>query len=137
MRGGILDVMITNPGVGSVNNDDMKVLAVLSDIEDASATYGGAPLVGSFDIDMANLSPSGWNWWLVRKDTPEDVVTRLRDAVEAALKREDGRQRLLDMGDVPTGFSPDQYEEILSAVAGELERGQAAIDWETERLDGL
>lgn len=75
---------------------------------------------------MADLSPSGWNGWLVRKDTPEDVVTRLRDAVEAALKREDGRQRLLDMGDVPTGFSPDQYEEILSAVAGELEHGQAA-----------
>ena len=139
MRGGILDFMITNPGVYNVNKDDMKVLAVLSDMEDASATYGGAPLVGSFDIDigMANLSPSGWNWWLVRKDTPEDVVTKLRDAMEAALKRDDVRQRLLDMGYVPTGFSPDQYEEIVGAVAGELEHGQAAIDWETERLNGL
>ncbi|MBN8189088.1 MAG: hypothetical protein GYB50_15320 [Rhodobacteraceae bacterium] len=115
----------------------MKVLALLFDMEDASATYGAAPLVGSFDIDMANLNPSGWNSWPVRKDTPEDVVTRLRDAVEAALKREDGRQRLLDTGYVPTGFSPDQYEEIVGTVAGELERGQAAIDWETERLNGL
>ena len=126
-----------SPGVDSVNKDDMKVLAALSDMEDASATYGGAALVGSFDMDMANLSPSDWNWRLVRKDTPEDVVTRLRDAMEAAFKRDDGRQRLLDMGDVPTGFSPDQYEEIVGAVAGELEHGQAAIDWETERLNGL
>jgi tripartite-type tricarboxylate transporter receptor subunit TctC len=86
---------------------------------------------------VADLSPSGWNGWLVRKDTPEDIVTKLRDAMEAALKRDDGRQRLLDIGDVPTGFSPDQYEEILSAVAGELEHGQATIDWETERLNGL
>ncbi|WP_289150588.1 tripartite tricarboxylate transporter substrate-binding protein [uncultured Salipiger sp.] len=128
MRGGILDVMITNPGVGSVNKDDMKVLAVLFDMEDASATYGGAALVGSFDIDIgvADLSPSGWNGWLVRKDTPEDIVTKLRDAMEAALKRDEGRQRLLDIGDVPTGFSPDQYEEIVGTAAGELEHGQAA-----------
>ncbi|MHA7867934.1 MAG: hypothetical protein ACX93U_10610 [Salipiger thiooxidans] len=137
MRGGILDVMITNPGGYTVNNDDMKVLAALSDMEDASATYGGAALVGSFDIDMANLSPSGWNGWLERKDTPEDVVTKLRDAMEAALKRDDVRQHLLDMGYVPTGFSPDQYEEIVGTVAGELDHGQAAIDWETERLNGL
>jgi len=38
MRGGILDVMITNPGVHSANKADMKVLAALSDMEDASAT---------------------------------------------------------------------------------------------------
>ncbi|MCA0847973.1 hypothetical protein [Salipiger thiooxidans] len=57
---------------------------------------------------MANLNPVGWNWRLVRKVTPEDGFTRLRDAMEAALKRDDVRQRLLDMGCVPTGFSPDQ-----------------------------
>ncbi len=139
MRGGILDFMITNPGVYNVNKDSMKVLAVLSDLPDASKTYGGAPLVGEFDIDigMSNLSPSGWNWWLVRKDTPEDVVTTLRTAMGAALERDDVRERLLDMGYVPTGFAPEQYEEIVGPVAQELEHGQSAIAWETERLNGL
>lgn len=139
MRGGILDFMITNPGVYTVNKDDMKILAVLSDMPDAAQTYGGAPLIGSFDIDlgMSNLSPSGWNWWLVRKETPDDIVEKLRGAMKAALDRPEVRERLLDMGYVPTGFSPEQYDEIVGPVADELAHGEKAIEWETERLNGL
>lgn len=139
MRGGIVDFIITNPGVYNVNKDSMKVLAVLSELPEAAATYDDAPLVGEFGIDlgMPALSPSGWNWWLVHKDTPEDVVATLRSAMDAALQREDVQQRLLDMGYVPTGFSPDEYQEIVGSVVEGIEHGQDAIAWETERLNGL
>lgn len=139
MRGGIVDFIVTNPGVYNVNKDNMKVLAVLSELPEAAATYDDAPLVGTFDIDlgMPALSPSGWNWWLVHKDTPEDVVATLRTAMDAAMKREDVQQRLMDMGYVPTGFSPDEYQEIVGSVVEGIEHGQDAIAWETERLNGL
>ena len=42
--------------------------------------------------------------------------------------------RLLNMGYVPTLFSPDQYEEIVGPVTEQLQGGIDAIDWEQEQL---
>ena len=136
LRGGILDFMVTNPGVYTINKADMKILAVLSDLENSSKTYDGAPLIGSFGIDigMHDLSPMGWNWWLVRKETPDDVVAKLRDAMGKVMARDDIQQKLLGMGYVPTLFSPDRYEEIVGPVAAELQSGIDAIAWEKDKL---
>jgi tripartite-type tricarboxylate transporter receptor subunit TctC len=139
LRGGVLDFMVTNPGVYTVNKEDMKVIAVLSELEEASETYDGAPRVADYDIElgMSGLAPMGWNWWLVRKETPEDVVEKLREAMGNALAREDVRQRLLDMGYVPLGYGPDEYAEIVGPVAADLQSGIDAIAWEKERLQSL
>lgn len=139
LRGGILDFIVINPGVYTVNKDDVKVLAVLSTLEQSSETYDGAPLIGTFGIDMgmSNLSPMGWHWWLVRKETPDDVVATLREAMGAAMNDEAVQSRLLAMGYVPTLFSPEQYEEIVGPVQSELQGAIDAIAWETEQLDGL
>jgi tripartite-type tricarboxylate transporter receptor subunit TctC len=136
LRGGILDFVVINPGVYTTNKNDVKVLAVLSELEDASKTYGGAPRVQDFGIDlgMKGLAPMGWDWWLVRKETPEDVVAKLRDAMGKALAREDVRQKLLDMGYVPLGFRPDEYASIVGPVAADLKAGIDAIAWEKEKL---
>ncbi|MCT9000566.1 Bug family tripartite tricarboxylate transporter substrate binding protein [Chelativorans intermedius] len=101
LRGGVLDFMVINPGVYTTNKEDLKVLAVLSDLERSSETYDGAPRVQNFGIElgMKGLAPMGWNWWLVRKETPEDVVAKLREAMGNALARKDVQQRLLDMGE--------------------------------------
>lgn len=139
LRGGILDFIVINPGVYTVNKDDVKVLAVLSTLEQSSDTYDGAPLIGTFGIDMgmSNLSPMGWHWWLVRKETPDDVVAKLREAMGAAMNDEAVQNRLLAMGYVPTLFSPEQYEEIVGPVQSELQGAIDAIAWEAEQLDGL
>lgn len=136
MRGGILDFIVINPGVYTTNKDDVRILAVLSELEDASKTYGGAPRVQDFGIDlgMKGLAPMGWNWWLVKKDTPDDVVEKLRAAMGKALARDDIKQKLLDMGYVPLGYGPEQYDSIVGPVAVDLEAGIDAIAWEKQKL---
>ncbi|WP_321338791.1 tripartite tricarboxylate transporter substrate binding protein [uncultured Cohaesibacter sp.] len=136
MRGGILDFMITNPGVYNINKEDMRILAVLSTLPDSSKTYDGAPLIGEFGIDMGmkNLSPMGWNWWLVKKGTPEDVVAKLRDAMGKVMNSEAVQSKLLGMGYVPTLFAPEQYDEIVGPVAEELQSAIDALAWEQDQL---
>ena len=139
LRSGILDFIVINPGVYTVNKDSVKILGVLSTLERSSETYGGAPLIGSFGLDMGmtDLSPMGWNWWLVRSDTPEDVVATLREAMGTVMNDEETQNRLLEMGYVPTLFSPEQYEEIVGPVAEQLQGGIDAIAWEKEQLDNM
>ncbi|WP_185804000.1 Bug family tripartite tricarboxylate transporter substrate binding protein [Pontivivens nitratireducens] len=139
LRSGILDFIVINPGVYTVNKDSVKILGVLSTLERSSETYGGAPLIGSFGLDMGmtDLSPMGWNWWLVRSDTPEGVVATLREAMGTVMNDEETQNRLLEMGYVPTLFSPEQYEEIVGPVAEQLQGGIDAIAWEKEQLDNM
>lgn len=139
LRGGVLDFIVINPGVYTTNKDEVRILAVLSDLEDASKTYDGAPRVQEFGIDlgMKGLAPMGWNWWLVRKETPEDVVAKLREAMGKALAREDVQQKLLDMGYVPLGYGPEKYAEIVGPVAADLKSGTDAIAWEKEKLQSV
>ncbi|WP_299653959.1 tripartite tricarboxylate transporter substrate-binding protein [uncultured Jannaschia sp.] len=139
LRSGILDFIVINPGVYRVNKDDVDILAVLSTLDRSSETYDGAPLIGSLGIDMGmtDLSPMGWDWWLVSNDTPDDVVTTLQDAMGAALAREDVQQKLLDMGYVPTLYGPERYDEIVGPVEEQLSGAVDAIAWEVERMQGL
>lgn len=136
LRGGILDFIVINPGVYQTNKDDVKVVAVLSELKGASDTYGGAPRVQDFGIKlgMSGLAPMGWNWWLVRKETPAPVVAKLRDAMGKALARKDVQDKLLAMGYVPLGFSPDEYDKIVGPVADDLQSGIDAIAWEKTTL---
>ncbi len=137
LRGGIIDFTVINPGVYRTNKDSVKVLAVLSELPEASKTYDGAPRVEDFGIKlgMKGLAPMGWNWWLVRKDTPEDIVAKLRDAMGKALARPEVHDKLISMGYVPLGYGPDQYEEIVGPVAADLQSGIDAIAHEKEMLD--
>lgn len=139
LRGSILDFIVINPGVYKINKEDVKILAVLSTLERSSNTYGGAPLIGASGIDMgmSNLSPMGWNWWLVRKDTPEDIVATLRNAMGTVMNDEAVQSKLLEMGYVPTLFGPDEYEEIVGPVKDELQGGIDAIAWEKQQLDAM
>ncbi|MBD3624506.1 MAG: tripartite tricarboxylate transporter substrate binding protein [Rhodobacteraceae bacterium] len=136
VRGGILDFMVINTGVYAINKDDVDILAVLSDFGAASDTYGGAPLVGEFgiDIEMTGLSTMGWNWWLVEEGTPDDVVETLRSAMGAALAREDIQQKLIDMGYVPTLQAPETYNDVVGPIAEQISAGIDAIDWEKGKL---
>lgn len=139
LRGRVLDFVVINPGVYTTNKDELRVLAVLSELEGASRTYGGAPRVQDFGIDlgMSGLAPMGWNWWLVRKDTPQDVLATLREAMGKALARPEVQEKLLAMGYVPLGYGPDEYAEIVAPVAADLKSAIGAISWEKEKLQSV
>lgn len=85
-------------------------------------------------MGMSNLSPMGWNWWLVRKDTPAEIVATLQEAMGAVINDEAIQTKLLEMGYVPTLFAPEQYEEIVGPVTEQLQSGIEAIAWEKEQL---
>ena len=136
VRSGVLDFMVINTGVYAINRDDVDILAVLSDFGAASDTYDGAPLIGDLGIDMgmSGLATMGWNWWLVEQDTPDDVVLALREAMGAALSREEVQQSLIGMGFVPTLLPPEDYGEVVGPIADQIAGAIDAIAWEAERM---
>ena len=131
MRSGVLDFMMSNPAFYRTNRDHVRALAAMSEQPTVSEIYDGAPLIGDlgYDLGMTGLAPMGWNWWLVKADTPPEVVEILRDAMAAALAREDVQQRIVNTGFVPTGYSAEQYDEIVGSVGGQLQGGIDAIQW--------
>lgn len=137
VRSGVLDFMVINTGVYAINKEDVDILAVLSDFGAASDTYDGAPLIGDLGIDMgmSGLSTMGWNWWLVEEGTADEVVAALREAMGAALAREDVQDRLIGMGFVPTLLSPDDYDETVGPIADQIGGAIDAIAWEAKRMD--
>jgi tripartite-type tricarboxylate transporter receptor subunit TctC len=138
LRGSVLDFVVINPGVYQTNKEAIRILAVLSDLEASSKTYGGAPRVQDFGIElgMSGLAPMGWDWWLVRKETPAAVVETLRTAMGKALARPEVQAKLYEMGYVPLGFPPEKYEAIVGAVAADLQSGTDAIEHERKMLGG-
>lgn len=137
VRTGVLDFMVINTGVYAINKADVDILVVLSDFGAASETYDGAPLLSEYGIDtgMTGLSTMGWNWWLVHKDTPADVVAKMQAAMGAAVGREDVQARLIDMGYVPTLLGPEVYVETVGPIASQIQGAIDAIAWEKEKLE--
>jgi len=45
--------------------------------------------------------------------TPTDIIRKINGAVNAALKTEDVRQRLIKANFEPMGGSPEQFAEVL------------------------
>ena len=139
LRSGILDWMVITPGVYKSNENHLKVLAVMTDQNDATAWYNGAPLIHTHmpEFPLSGLGSVGWTWWLVKSGTPMDIVQKLRDAQAAALARDDVRAKVAELGFVMNGYTSDQYEEIVAPVQAMLEAAKGAIEWEKEAIAGL
>ena len=131
MRSGVLDFMMSNPAFYQTNREHVRALAAMSEQPAVSEIYDGAPLIGDlgYDLGMTGLAPMGWHWWVVKSDTPPEVVETLRNAMAAALAREDVQQRILNTGFFATGYTADQYDDVVGAVGGQLQGGIDAIQW--------
>lgn len=129
LRAGVLDFMMANPAFYRTNAEHVRALAAMSEQPEVSDIYDGAPLIRDlgYELGFTGLAPMGWNWWLVHSDTPPDVVETLRDAMAAALARDDVRERILNTGFVPTGFTAAQYDEVVGGVGVQLQSGIDAI----------
>jgi tripartite-type tricarboxylate transporter receptor subunit TctC len=139
LRGGVLDWMVINPGIYRSNKEHLRVIAVLSELPEVVKIYDGAKRVQDYgmDLGLTGLAPMGWNWWLVKQGTPDAVVEKLRDAMGKALAKPEVRDKILQIGFVPTGYTPDQYDQVASSVEAQLKQAMDAITWERAALAKL
>jgi tripartite-type tricarboxylate transporter receptor subunit TctC len=92
-----------------VRGGQMKALAVSSLKRDAAL-----PEVPTFaESGLPGYEAMGWFGVIVPAGTPQDVVTKLNDAVVAALKDPATIERLHKVGAVPFPSTPDEFSRFI------------------------
>ncbi|WP_226782380.1 Bug family tripartite tricarboxylate transporter substrate binding protein [Oceaniglobus trochenteri] len=136
LKAGVLDFAYVNPRAYLQEPEAFNMVLALTDSEEAAKTYGGAPNLTDLDIDIgiSGLAPMGWTWWLVHPDTPDEETEILRNAMGAAMAREDVREQLRNIGFNPLSYGPDQYDAVVGPVREQLESMRNAIAWEEEQM---
>lgn len=136
LKNGVLDFAVINVGDYQQTSDQYKILLVLSELPESSARFGGAPTIAQLGVDLglSGLAPMGWDWWLVHKDTPQDRVDALREAMARAIARPDVQQKVFALGFMPLKWGSGQYAEIVGPVSGQFEEMGNALKWEEEQL---
>ncbi len=99
--------------------------------------FDNGPTLEDYGIDLglSGLSAVGWNWFVVRKDTPDDVVDILRAAMKKAIEKPELQQQLAKLGFLPLLLPPEKYEESAAKVSDQLKTAQTAIYWEQDQLE--
>lgn len=139
LKSGVLDFSFINVGNYIQDKPAFNIMLVLSELPGAKASYDGAPSIADLNIDLglSGLAPMGWTWWIVHKDTPEEVTDRLRTAMEAAMQRQDVREAIAKVGFVPLEWDHTQYDEVVGPVLDQLSAMGNALKWEEEELKKL
>lgn len=139
LKSGVLDFVFVNIGTYLADKDGYNVVLVLSELEGAKAQYDGAVSIADLDVDLGltGLAPMGWDWWLVHKDTPDDVYQRLNEAMTAVMQDEEVLQKFRATGYVPLEWSAEEYEERVSVVVDQLSAMGDALAWEEAELKKL
>lgn len=139
LKAGVLDFSFINVGAYLQDKEGFEILLVLSELEGAKKSYDGAPNIVDLGIDtgLSGLAPMGWTWWLVHKDTPEDVADTLRAAMKKAMSRDDVKAAISRVGFVPLEWDHTQYDAVVGPVAGQLGAMGNALKWEEEELKKL
>ncbi|MEH6725022.1 MAG: tripartite tricarboxylate transporter substrate-binding protein [Hyphomicrobiales bacterium] len=139
LKAGVLDFSFVNVGAYLQDKEGFEILLVLSELPGAKASYDGAPSITDLKIDLglSGLAPMGWTWWLVHKDTPDEVADVLREAMTRAMNRDDVKEQISRVGFVPLDWDHTQYDEIVGPVAGQLGAMSNALAWEEEELKKL
>ena len=135
----VLDFAFVNVGNFRSSPDKVKILLVLSELEDSKKAFYGAPTIGELGVDLglSNLGPMGWTWWIVNPATPEDVTKKLRGAMERAMARPDVIKTIEAIGFVPLDWDYTKYEEIVGGVDAQLNSMSNALAWEEKELKKL
>lgn len=139
LQAGILDFAFVNIGGYLADKKGYKILLVLSELEGAKKSYDDAPSIADLKVDLGltGLAPMGWNWWLVHKDTPDDVTKILREAMNRAMARDDVQKQIAAVGFVPLEWSDKDYERIVGPVSGQLGAMGNALKWEETEMKKL
>ncbi|MDB3935812.1 tripartite tricarboxylate transporter substrate-binding protein [Granulosicoccus sp.] len=139
LKNGVLDFSFINVGNYIQDRESFNILLVLSELPGAKASYDDAPSITdlSIDLGLSGLAPMGWTWWIVNKDTPDDVTDKLRSAMASALQRPEVRSAIEKVGFVPLDWDHTKYDEIVGPVAEQLGAMGNALKWEEDELNKL
>ncbi len=139
LKSGVLDFAFINVGNYIQDKPAFNIMLVLSELQGSKDSYDGAPSFVDLGIDLglSGLAPMGWTWWIVHRDTPDDVTSRLREAMEAALQRPDVREAIEAVGFVPLEWDHTEYDAVVGPVSGQLSAMGNALKWEEEELKKL
>jgi tripartite-type tricarboxylate transporter receptor subunit TctC len=69
------------------------------------------------EAGLPKFESLAWNGVLVPAGTPADIVNRLNQEIDAALKMPDVKARLNNAGLEPAGGSPDKFRALIAAEA--------------------
>ncbi len=139
LKAGVLDFSFINVGAYLQDKEGFDILLVLSELDGAKKSYDGAPNITDLGIDtgLSGLAPMGWTWWLVHKDTPDEVADVLREAMKKAMSRDDVKEAITRVGFVPLEWDHTQYDDVVGPVSGQLGAMGNALKWEEEELKKL
>ncbi len=139
LKSGVLDFSFINVGNYIQDKEAFNIMLVLSELPGAKASYDGAPSITdlSIDLGLSGLAPMGWTWWIVNKDTPDDVTDKLRAAMKSAMQRPDVVAAIEKVGFVPLEWDHTKYDEVVGPVADQLGAMGNALKWEEEELGKL
>ncbi|MGX1309226.1 tripartite-type tricarboxylate transporter receptor subunit TctC [Amorphus suaedae] len=110
LLGGHIDMAVLSTSNYLGFKDELRFLAFIS--EDRDAVLPDVPTVGDLGIDMVMVeTPSVI---IVNKDTPDDVVATLQDAIEKVVAEPDYQEALRKMGVTPQFATGEQVVQRIS-----------------------
>jgi tripartite-type tricarboxylate transporter receptor subunit TctC len=59
------------------------------------------------------LDIAGWNGIMAPANTPKPIVERMSAEINKAIQSPDGREKMLQMGLLATGTTPDEFAEVI------------------------
>ena len=106
-----------------VKSGKLRMLAVTT--KTRLLDYPDVPTVAEA-LQMKDFEASSWFAMWAPAGTPNEIVRRLSSEVAIALKQPDVAQRLIDLGAVPVGSSPQQLAAFQSAEQDKWGKGDPA-----------
>lgn len=139
LKSGEIDFSYVNVNNWQQDKEAVDVVLVMSDLDESSEAYGGAPNFNDFDRDfgLSGLASMGWDWWVISPDVPQEKVDVLRKAMVAAVTKDETKEKIRALGYVPLQWDYDQYDEIVGPVQEQLGKMAEALAWEQEQLKKL
>lgn len=110
LAGGHIDATIADPSSykSQVDSKEMKILGVMS--EERSFIYPDAPTFKELGYDMVIRA---WAALVAPKDTPEDILTQLRDAAKAACESDEFTEYFEKQGIDPQNIIGEDCQKMM------------------------
>ena len=124
---GVLDFAFPNAGGYVTYREEILPLATLT-IKPTDLVPGTPAVPEVYDSPVA----SGWNFWTVKKGTPQERVKVLQDAMAQVFKDPSYGKKLNEIGWELAGRPPEGYEKIINETQSVLKEGVEASKWEAE-----
>jgi tripartite-type tricarboxylate transporter receptor subunit TctC len=128
--GGHADVSFQNLGAvaNHIRNGNLKLLALTA--EGRHPAFPDTPVMKETGVD--GLVVYSWQAFTAPKGLPKEVTGKLQPALVNALKAEDTKKRLADIGFDVVANSPEEFGQFL---AGELARWKQVVDTGNIKVD--